>query len=172
MQYNSSRSDPNNETHAAVDFAGVTHGSTAVSCSSTASTYRATGGRNGCYTGTSDQWLMNGLTSFHKVRAEIEPMSASCSGTSPLLKLWIIPSSACTGGSPPAECTSITNNDAAFAPSSLPAGSVALTQCIPTPTPSSAYDQLYFGFTSNNNNNSSTNSTENLRLTNLHSGLF
>ena len=170
MQYNSSRNDPDNETHVAVDAAGVTHGSSnTATCSSTANTYNtitvatlATGtswtngvitfktstdhklaignnvtvksaspsgyngnytvtevptsttftvaqlvdpgtwssggtvGINDCYTGSSSAWLWDGLTSFHKARAEIEPMSSACRGTAPLLRYWLLPYSACS----------------------------------------------------------------------------
>jgi hypothetical protein len=172
MQYSSYRNDPYDETHIAVDGSGVTHGSTAASCSNSSSTYAttplvppttlaagtswsggvitfttsanhnlATGtmitvtgaspfGYNGtyaitatpssktftvvqasnpgtwtsggtvvtsnCYTGSSNSWLMNGLTKFHKVRVEIEPMSPSCSSTAPLLKYWLLPYGVCS----------------------------------------------------------------------------
>jgi len=93
MQYNSYRNDPNNENHIAVDGSGVTHGSTAASCSSSSNTYTTT---KGCYTGSSDSWLMEGLTHFHRVRVEVEPMSPSCGSTAPLLKYWLLPYGVCS----------------------------------------------------------------------------
>jgi len=53
-------------------------------------------GGNDCYTGPSSTWLENGLTSFHRLRVEIEPMSAACNGTAPLLKYWLLPSTVCS----------------------------------------------------------------------------
>lgn len=170
MQWDSSRDDPSSKNHVAVDYEGVTHGSSAVDCHNGANSYQSTGGLNGCYTGSDSTWLMNGLSSYHKVRVEIEPRSSTCGGDSPLIKFWLLPYSVCSGGSPPADCAAIKDTTVAFAPGSFPSGGIALSQCIPTPSPRTAYDQVFFGFTTNNNDNFSYNSTENLRLTNLKSG--
>jgi len=314
MQYSSYRNDPYNENHVAVDGSGVTHGSTAPLCSSSSNTYTA-----GCYTGSSSSWLMDGLTKFHKVRVEIEPMSPSCGSTAPLLKYWLLPYSVCsslntvatgtawssgfitfqtsashglavgnvvtvagaspsgyngsytvtavpssttftvvnpadpgawvsggtvakvstlatgtswsgsvitfvttkshgfvtgnavtvTGASPSGyngtftitstptstkftaasstnpgtwssggavataqDCTDIEDASTLYSPQSFPSGGVYLAQCIATPNPTDAFNNLYFGFTSNNNNNSSSNSTSNFVLQNLNSSLI
>jgi len=177
MQYTAFGSDPATETHIAISQeasrlsnTAIHHGSGAASCSSTANTYTATGGLNACYTGTSSWWLMDGLANFHKVRVEVEPMSATCGGAAPLVKYWVLPSSVCAVGSPPQDCTNIKDTTVAYVPAAFPAGGKTLSRCITTPTPSTAFDQVYFGFTTNNTDNYSFNTTENFRLTNLKSG--
>ncbi|HXC39453.1 MAG TPA: hypothetical protein VN667_10950 [Burkholderiales bacterium] len=51
---------------------------------------------NDCYTGTSTTWLMDGTSSFHTVRVEVEPRAPACGSTAPLLKFWLLPSSVCS----------------------------------------------------------------------------
>ncbi len=70
------------------------------------------------------------------------------------------------------DCTNIEDVSTLYAPQSFPSGGIYLSQCITTPSPTDAFSNMYFGFTSNNNNNSSTNSTSNFVLQNLNSGLI
>lgn len=177
MQHTNFGGDPEFETHIAISRevsrfsnTAIHHGSGAASCSNAADTYTATGGLNACYTGTSFSWLMDGLTNYHRVRVEVEPMSATCGDTAPLVKYWVLPSSVCNVGTPPQDCTDIKDTTVAYTPTSFPAGGIVLSLCITAPTPSTAFDQVYFGFTTNNTDNFSTNTTENFRLTNLKSG--
>jgi len=148
VNYDSSRSDPNNENHVAIDFNGVEHdGVKASSCSDSANTYDSTGGRNDCYTSPSTSWLKEGLTEFHKIRVEVEAMSPTCGNTAPFMKVWLIPASVCSVLPVSAECTNIQNTGTQYTPGALPAGSVVLSQCIPTPTPAIAFNNVYFGLT-------------------------
>ena len=135
--------------HLAVDFSNVKHGTTATTCSATASTYHLTGADNDCYTGPSNTWLRDGLSNFHRLRIEVYPRDPACSaGAAPRLKVWILPQSLCPSDSANTICANAKNLLTTFSPTApLPAGAVAIESCIPSPTPSTDWDDMYFGMT-------------------------
>jgi len=140
--------DPSSN-HLAIDFSGVEHGTSATSCAMSSDSYHVTGSANDCYTGPSNAWLRDGLSNFHRMRVEIFPRDPSCSaGAAPRIKVWVIPQSVCPSDSADAICTSARNLLQLFSPTTpLPAGVVAIESCIPMPPTSTAFDQLFFGFT-------------------------
>ena len=145
--YDANRDDPDNENHMAIDFDGVEHdGASAATCPPNLG-YHTTLGQKDCYTSNDSNWLENGLGSFHKIRVEVEVRSQTCSGNAPLMKAWLIPHSACAPGTE-IECTNIQDISKRYLPSAIPAGSISLERCIPTPSPTNAFDSVYFGLTS------------------------
>lgn len=135
--------------HLGIDFNGVVHGISATTCALSSDAYHTTGAVNDCYTGPSNAWLRDGLSNFHRMRVEVLPRDPACSaGTAARMKVWVMPQSICPNDSADAICASAKNLLQSFTPMTpLPAGAVAIESCIPLPVNSTAFDQLYFGFT-------------------------
>lgn len=123
--------------HLSLVYSGVNHGSSAASCSSGTM----------CYSGPATSWLRDGLTSFHRLRVKISPRDADCSSNAPKLTAWLLPYAVCADANNAAVCADQADLNTEFAPASLPIGAVTLSGCIGTPTPSDAYDQVFFGVT-------------------------
>lgn len=139
--------------HLAIDFDDVKHDRThAADCSMSSDSYHNNGVTNDCYTGPNNAWLRSGLASFHRMRVEVVARDPACSaGAAPRMKVWILPQSVCPDGTTDPTCVSAKNLQQAFSPTlPLPTGVVAIESCIPMPLPSTAFDELYFGFTAAN----------------------
>lgn len=146
VEYDAFRHPQTNDptpAHLSFVYSGVTHGSSASSCSSSGNTYNGTT----CYTGPGTSWLRDGLTSFHRLRVKISPRDADCSGTAPKVTTWLLPYAVCADASNAAVCASHADLNAEFSPATLPAGAITLSGCIAAPSPSDAFDQVYFGMT-------------------------
>lgn len=151
LEYDAYKHVPTNDQtsgHLSLVYSGVTHGSTASSCSPALDSYNGTT----CYTGPANSWLRDGLTSFHRLRMKISPRDADCSGNAPKLTAWLLPYAVCADANNAAVCADQANLNTEFAPATLPTGAVTLSGCIGTPAPSDAYDQVYFGLTMANRN--------------------
>ena len=136
--------------HLAIDFNDVVHGVSAATC--IGALYHNNGVNDDCYTGSSNTWLRDGLSNFHRMRIEVVPRDPACSaGGAPRLKVWVLPQSVCPDGATATICTSAKDISQAFVPTlPLPAGVVSIESCISLPSPSTAFDEIYFGFTASN----------------------
>lgn len=132
--------------HLSLVYSGVHHGVTASNCNNSPGYLIS---EPTCYTGTSNSWLRDGLNNFHRIRLLVSPKDATCS-SAPKITIWLFPYSVCADSANSASCNSLENLNADFVPASLPTGAVSLTGCIspPTlPTPSDAFDRVFFGIT-------------------------
>lgn len=151
LEYDAFRHLPTNDPtpgHVSLVYSGVTHGSSASSCSSSSDSYQG----NTCYTGPATSWLRDGLTSFHRLRVKISPRDPDCAHAAPKLTAWLLPHAVCADASNAALCAVQADLNTEFAPASLPTGAITLSGCIGTPVPSDSFDQVYFGLTMANRN--------------------
>ncbi len=160
--------------HLSVDFENVVHtgGASASICSGVADSYHSNGTQNDCYTGPSNTWLRDGLTSFHRLRLELTPRDPACSGgLAPKLRAWIIPNALCSSGTPDPVCATSRVLDAEFSPATpWPSGVVMIESCVPAPVTGTDLDSLYFGFTASSRNSGTPGSV--LYIRNLNAGIY
>lgn len=100
-------------------------------------------------------WLRDGTTNYHRLRIELEPISAFCGGEitfSPQLRTWIMPHDVCTAN--PVACIAMRLQDPypiiedPDPTIGFPPGTVYTQTCLPSPSENDAYHSIYFGFTS------------------------